>query len=196
MTIPKKVRQIALALLTYTTALASSGLFMDTDKKCGGVERWGVKVLSDKDAGKVKFGKPIETTIPFLQGLETESYNMAKHSPRCDLEKTVYTVKNVLLSEVIKEADDDMHLVLKDKAGNKLIAEIPYFDCDSAKASGLSSTYKQVRNTVLNFKAKLKTQRFNVTGVAFIDVPHPTPQHGVSPNNIELHPVLNIEPIK
>jgi hypothetical protein len=29
-----------------------------------------------------------------------------------------------------------------------------------------------------------------ITGVAFFDVKHNNPQHGVAPNNIELHPVL------
>lgn len=121
---------------------------------------------------------------------------MSRHSPRCDVEKQVYTIKNVKISKIIKEDDDDLHLVLQDNDGNYLIAEIPYCECDSAKISGLSKNYKETRNTVLNFKSKLKSQRFNVTGVAFIDLQHPTPQNGVSPNNIELHPVLNIEPIK
>jgi hypothetical protein len=31
-----------------------------------------------------------------------------------------------------------------------------------------------------------------VTGVGFFDVKHSTPQTGVAPNNIELHPVLRL----
>lgn len=30
-----------------------------------------------------------------------------------------------------------------------------------------------------------------IVGVAFFDLPHGKPQHGVAPNNIELHPVLS-----
>jgi hypothetical protein len=34
-----------------------------------------------------------------------------------------------------------------------------------------------------------------VTGVGFFDVKHGTPQTGVAPNNIELHPVLKLSGI-
>lgn len=195
MPLSKQNKQIAIVLLTYAASFTASGLLMDTGKKCGGTDRWGVKVLSDKAANQINFSKPRVISIVALQAIETESYSMGRHSPRCEVEKQVFTIKNVKISKIIKEEDDDLHLVLQDSEGHTLIAEIPYCECDSAMASGVSKNYKETRNTVLAYKNKLAKQRFNVTGVAFIDLPHATPQKGVSPNNIEIHPVLNIEPI-
>jgi hypothetical protein len=47
---------------------------------------------------------------------------------------------------------------------------------------------KPVRQSVRQYLKGTAT----VTGVGFFDVKHSTPQTGVAPNNIELHPVLRV----
>jgi hypothetical protein len=48
------------------------------------------------------------------------------------------------------------------------------------QAPGPSSDFADLKGTAM------------VTGVGFFDVKHATPQTGVAPNNIELHPVLRL----
>jgi hypothetical protein len=51
------------------------------------------------------------------------------------------------------------------------------------QAPGPSSDFADLKGTA------------TVTGVGFFDVKHGTPQTGVAPNNIELHPVLKVSGI-
>jgi hypothetical protein len=56
--------------------------------------------------------------------------------------------------------------------------------------SALTKAYGQAPGPSSDF-ADLKGTA-TVTGVGFFDVKHSTPQTGVAPNNIELHPVLRL----
>jgi hypothetical protein len=163
-----------------------------------GVERWDVKTLSDPKVGDVDFA-PHDTSVGRLRNKPDP--HTSSHTPRLDgVETTTYRVKARLI-EFKREDDRDIHLVisLPSSRSKTMIVEFPDTSCDGARSSpkkaqmgraraaltracgqapGPSSDFENLRGTA------------TVTGVGFFDVKHGTPQTGVAPNNIELHPVL------
>jgi hypothetical protein len=90
------------------------------------------------------------------------------------------------------EADSDIHLVLKDSAGRKMIAEIPSPNCVGS-TSRCKVAIGVTRNTcAAHYKATTSwhyiKRSVTVRGLAFFDVPHG--QTGAAPNYIELHPLI------
>lgn len=184
-------RIITTALIALATA--TSGVIIESfGDKCGGVNRWDVKVLTD-DVSKIK-SRAVKTTIADLCALET--FHAGTHTPRQEVEMTKYTLENIKIVKKISEADEDLHLVLEDDDGTQMIAEIPYYDCDSAQKSGFAAVYLRARINFLKHARDFKDYRWNITGVAFVDISHGGSQHGVAPNEIELHPVLRLEAIE
>jgi hypothetical protein len=82
---------------------------------------------------------------------------------------------------VRKEADSDLHLVLRDGPAH-MIAEAPAPSC-AARATALRRTQMGQARAAARVCARAK-----VTGVAFFDFKHG--QTGVAANAIELHPIL------
>jgi hypothetical protein len=158
---------------------------------CGGVERWSVKVLTDSLAGTVNF-TPKSTSIAHLVSIATPTPNstMPRYQP---VEDSTYIVT---CSITIKkaESDSDFHLVLSNGT-QTLIGEIPDPACSTVAASPYASQFQACRNFINANIAAGNVNNVNlppvtVTGVAFIDPPHG--QTGAAPNNLELHPILNI----
>jgi hypothetical protein len=190
----KKKSSHSKALLTGLFGLAAvfSAVTFDPGEKCGGKERWPLKILTDDKVASINF-HPKPATIEQLTSISTPG--TGTKTPRIDgIEDQVYQLSNVKILRARGEDDDDIHLVVLDDAGHHMIAEIPYFDCDSAKTSGHSEQYKKARVTFLQHKNDFFNIHWNITGVAFVDVQHGRPQDGVADNNIELHPVINLVP--
>ncbi len=163
----------------------------DQSASCGGVERWDVKVLTDSRVNTIDFNpafisvyglvtlvtpKP-STTMPRYAGIEDKTFKLI-----CKI-----TIKR-------NEADGDYHLVLSDGI-NSFIGEIPNPVCATTSSSAYVDQYIAARNFIDTYIPKATNNNVNipdveVTGVAFIDPPHG--QTGKAPNNIELHPILNI----
>ena len=72
-----------------------------------------------------------------------------------------------------------------------MIVEIPSPDCAGACASGHREDFRKARAVITALPAQFACVTVVVTGVGFFDVSHG--QTGAAPNDIELHPVLNIE---
>lgn len=100
--------------------------------------------------------------------------------------------------------DGDYHLVLADPSNRRrtMIVEIADPDCPGAKDSAKVGTLRAVRSkydSLFGQPPKGRFKRFEdpplvfVTGVGFFDAVHG--QKGVAPNGIELHPVLDVEPV-
>jgi hypothetical protein len=92
------------------------------------------------------------------------------------------------------ETDGDIHLVLKDSAGRKMIAEIPKPSCvgtTSRWRSAISST-RTLWTTHYTTTTSWHYIHRSVTirGLGFFDIPHG--QTGAAANYIELHPVIYI----
>ena len=165
-------------------------------QRCG-QERWSVKTGTDSGAAQVNVANPQPANISDLIALQPP--DPVPTDTRFDpTENTVFVVNATLTDykfESGRTGDSDYHLVLMDDQGNTMIAEIPSPSC-----VGQGSPFVgQITNARAEFDAQLTAARsfqtanipVQVTGVGFFDVFHN--QHGVAPNVIELHPVLDIQ---
>ena len=157
-----------------------------------GVERWSVKVGTDPDASLVNLNSTTSQTIAYLRGL-TAPASPPLNSRVQPTEITDF-VLNATLVEYKLENDSDYHLVIKDAAGNTMIAEIPDPACVgsgspfASRISAARAAFDAKYNVTTSFQtANIPVQ---LTGVAFFDFLHG--QTGVAPNGIELHPLLNV----
>jgi hypothetical protein len=182
------IRKTAVVLFVFACFLTSTAW----GQSCG-TERWSVKTGTDSGAGQVGLANPQPANIsdlinlPALNPLPADT----RFSPT---ENTVFVV-NATLTDFKSESDSDYHLVLMDNQGNTMIAEIPSPSCVDPS----SPFAAQITNARAEFDAQLTVSSsfqtanvpVQVTGVGFFDFFHH--QHGVAPNVIELHPVLDIQ---
>jgi hypothetical protein len=170
--------------------------------KVHGPERWAVKVGRDPDSAKVNL-TPKMTTIAEMVQWTPPSKTLTSH--RVGIELQVFTVR-CILRKFILATDHDVHMQLVDESGNSIVAEIP--DPVLSRGSRFKPQITQVRNEFLKrYHLSSSWQVVNapmtVTGVGFWDF-YGIPvfdllreklerSSGVAPNQIELHPVLNID---
>ena len=182
----------ALSLLGVT-AVNSSALMKRAEwfyELCG-VERWSVKTGTDADVSKINLSAPTATTIASMTAFPAQSSPPANNriSP---YETTLWTVDATLI-EFKAESDEDYHLVLKDAAGNTMIAEIPAPHCvgSSPLLAGVTNARRQF-DAKYNASSSFQTVNIpvRVQGVGMFDFAHG--QTGAAPNQIELHPVISI----
>ena len=168
-------------------------------KKCGGTERWPIKVMADKASNQIN-PQPKTLTVADLIQLPTDPVGTS--TPRHGVEMATYRVV-CGIKEYTVESDSDIHLVLFDlnDPTKTMVAEIPNPSCKSVDKSGRKSYYKNDRTNFLTYttdgmfhengkKYSVKTGQYELIGVGFIDFPHG--QLGKAPNNLEIHPVLKI----
>jgi hypothetical protein len=164
--------------------------------RCG-KERWSVKTLTDKNAGRVNF-TPTATTVDALRALPAPP--VAHDSPRFPVEFATYQVP-VRLRAIKLEKDSDVHLVVADptNATHTMIVEFPNAACVRKARPASRRRMARARRALLRSCGAANADSFRqlrgtatITGVAFFDVLHG--QRGVAPNGIELHPVLRFTP--
>ena len=71
-----------------------------------------------------------------------------------------------------------------------MIAEIPDPQCPDAKKSDWVGNYEEVRATMLKYANNYRHYLFTVTGFLFVDRSHG--QTGKAPNNVEIHPIIEL----
>lgn len=159
-----------------------------------GTERWPVKTGTDSDAGSVDLSSATPTTIANLTSLAKPS-TLPRSSRIPPTELTQWTLDATLV-EFAQEADQDYHLVISDNAGHTMIVEIPDPNCvetGSPFASGIAKARSEFDNQfTVSGSFQPAGIRVRVKGVAMFDIKHSGHLHGVAPNQIELHPVLDI----
>ena len=163
-----------------------------TTGSCG-VERWSVKTGTDSDAGKINLSSTSSTTIASLAALAAPS-SLPSNNRVQPTETTVFQL-HTTLDEYKLEADSDYHLVLDDKSGHTMIAEIPDPACVGSGSPLLTSIQKARSEFDAKYAPTGSFQTANVpvtvTGVGFFDFLHG--QTGVAPNGMELHAVLDVQ---
>ncbi len=151
-----------------------------------GSERWNIKTGTDSQAPSVSL-VPQVTTIATLTALPAAGGGSSRESPT---ETTLWELKDVTLTEIKSETDDDYHLVIADNANHTMIAEIPSPGCDTG---GAWTCFISKARSDLDAKyspGSYPAATVTIRGVGFFDFAHG--QTGVAPNAIELHPVLQI----
>lgn len=190
------MKYLVLMLLTIISLPAfaqdnENGEERESPLSCTGVERWSLKVLVDAAANTVNY-TPLTSTITSLATMTTPTPSTT--APRiAGLEDKTYKVTcNITIKK--DEDDNDYHLVLSDGTYT-LVGEVPDPYCAPAASSSHVNEYLAARQFI---DAHIPSGNVNnvsipavvVTGVAFLDPPHG--QTGKAPNNIELHPILDI----
>ena len=184
---------IILGSAVLVTALAGSRRFdWEGVMAWCGVERWSVKTGTDADVNKVNVNSPQPNTIATMWTWPAQA-NPPPNNRVSPYETTAWTLSATLV-EFKAESDEDTHLVLKDGTGHTMIAEIPAPHCVSSGSpflAGITSAYNSLR---AHYTPSGSFQTVNVpvqiTGVGMFDFAHG--QTGAAPNQIELHPVINL----
>ena len=156
-----------------------------------GTERWTVKTMTDDDRHDIAPGVQ-DTTIRALRQRPTPTTRPA--TGRVAPAETTRFRVHARLREFVREDDGDYHLVLADRAGRTIIAEIP----DPGCVGRISPVRKGIRTARARMDArydvttgfKAVNQRVTVRGIGFFDYSHG--QTGMAPNDLELHPVVGL----
>lgn len=156
-----------------------------------GTERWSVKTATDDDRHRVNT-TPRDVSIRYLRARHTPAVR-PQTSRVAPVELTTYRV-HARLVEYVREADGDYHLVLADRAGRTMIAEIPSPSC-VARISPFKVAIRTARASIdahfaVTTDFKPANRRVIVRGIGFFDYFHG--QTGMAPNDLELHPVTGL----
>lgn len=156
-----------------------------------GVERWAVKTGTDTTTNLVNL-TPQNTTIASMRALAMPSSIPSTTRVPGSAETQAWRI-SATLTEFKLETDSDFHLVLSDASGLTMIAEIPSPSCDAGSVWSTQIAHSRSAMTA-KFTPTTSFQTANVpvivTGVGMFDFAHG--QTGAAPNQIELHPVLDI----
>jgi len=191
------IKKMWIGGILYTLLFAGSANEIggnDSDSRCGGKELWAQKVLTDNEANAIVISPIDVTTIAELRAIDTESEKRSTTNPRLAFEEQVVRVSKVLIRKVILENDNDYHLVIQDRLGNQMIAEVVDPECPDAQNSKFIDEYNDVRSTMDRYGSRFMNYEFTITGVLFKDRFHN--QTGAAPNNMEIHPVLKLRASK
>jgi hypothetical protein len=155
-----------------------------------GVERWSIKTGTDAGARSINQKALVPANVFHLRTLPAPFSPPVTRRVR-PVETTVYSVSAILLRYKY-ETDSDIHLVIADKGGRTMIAEMPAPQCVGSSSPFLPSIRYVRSKFTSQFHPSSSWHRVNtpiqIAGVGFFDFKHG--QSGVAPNAIELHPVL------
>jgi Lamin Tail Domain/Carboxypeptidase regulatory-like domain/Putative Ig domain/Domain of unknown function (DUF4214) len=162
-----------------------------------GVERWSVKTGTDADVGLVNLDSATPTTIAKLRARAYPSPSPPANNRVAPAETTQWIIQGTLVQYKL-ESDSDYHLVVQDGSGNSMVTEIPYPGATPSCVSRSSPFYSGITNARCKFDstftATTSFQTANVPvrviGIGMFDFPHG--QTGAAPNQIELHPIVDI----
>lgn len=158
-----------------------------------GVERWSVKTGTDQDAALVDLNSVMATTISIMRSWTPPTPIPATRRAQPH-ETTVYAITGTLTLYKLED-DSDYHAVVQDAAGNTIITELACSCCvgDSSPFKSMIISAREKFDARLMATGDFKTANLPVfiKGVGFFDFPHGAT--GAAPNNVELHPVLDIK---
>ncbi len=190
------MRRAARPLLGFLLLLVGAS---DGGARCG-VQRWDVKTGKDAAASAIDLSSPTPTAIAFLTDLTR--FPPPSHWPPPNRiappETTFWTLDATLDSFKFENdpqtGDSDYHLIIKDGAGNTMVAEIPFPACVQGSAwqsqiAAARATF-DARFTATSSFTSANNMPVRITGIAIFDkLAHGS---GHSPNGMEIHPVLSI----
>ena len=144
-----------------------------------------------RSAAQVNY-TPKLTTLDSLIHIPTNSSTTAPRMAGIEFQSYVFTC-NITIKK--NEDDNDYHLVLK-SGTETMVGEVPDPVCSAAASSAHVNEFIDARNWVnthigTGVVANVNLAPVNLTGVSFVDVYHG--QTGAAPNNMEMHPILNIQ---
>jgi len=160
-----------------------------------GVERWGVKTLTDPLARRINF-TPRATTISSLRARLAPA-GIGGLGRLRGLETRTFRLRAALVAMKLED-DSDIHLVIADPRDSRLtmIVEFPNAACTSGASRQARAKMRGARNRLVAACGSPTSSftslsgRATISGVGFFDELHG--QTGVAPNGIELHPAVGL----
>ena len=160
-----------------------------------GVERWGVKTLTDPLARKINF-TPKATTVRSLRRRQAPA-GLRGLGRLPGLETRTFRIR-VALVEMKVEDDSDIHLVIADPRDRQLtmIVEFPHASCTRGASRQARAKMRRARSLLVGACGSPTSSftslsgKATISGVGFFDELHG--QTGVAPNGIELHPAVGL----
>jgi Carboxypeptidase regulatory-like domain len=175
----------SLAWVPAPALAASAAAPAASQSGCGSGPSWATKIGTDSQASQVdQASPPVRTTVAQLTSLPLPSSIQHRVRPT---ETTVYTI-TATINDITVEHDRDLHLAVNGGSGRFMITELPDLACvprSSAFYSGISRAHSQLAAWSGKLPATVQ-----ITGVGFFD--GYTGQSDQAPNQIELHPILNL----
>jgi len=155
------------------------------------IERGPVKEGSDADRYRVSTTITATSVAYLVSRPKPSSY--PNNNRLVPYERMTWQLTATLL-QYKQESDGDVHLVVQDSAGRKMIAELPTTACVPASsrwqaaiaAARASFTHTYTPTTSWHYVRRTVTLK----GLALFDPPHG--QTGAAGNGIELHPVTAV----
>jgi hypothetical protein len=170
---------------------------------CGGVNRWDVKTLSDLRSPNPPVLKR-DAELRAIGYLVSQPHGKigTQTARLIGVERAKYVLKDVTLVEAKVEEDQDLHLVIRDNQTpqNRMIVEFPNGACNVNAPPTYKGLIRKARAAVDALLPLCRTGSSNgwvqlhgtatIRGIGFFDLVHGSSQHGVAPNEVELHPAL------
>jgi hypothetical protein len=164
-----------------------------------GVERWSVKTGSDPDAALVNLNSATPTSIAALRTFAYPNPSPPANGRVAPAETTQWIIHGTLL-KYKQEDDSDYHLVVQDGSGVTMVTEIVYPGESPACVSSSSPFLPGIATTRCEMDGSPLPQAtgsfqntsvpVRIIGAGMFDFPHG--QTGAAPNQIEIHPILDI----
>jgi len=209
-------RRLAVALVVVVAAAGVAAVADRGDRAgtasamslCGGVKRWQVKTLSDlpgPNAPRLKRDAERRTVDYLVAQSHPAIGNTTPRQP--GVESTKYVLKDVTLVEAKVEADQDVHLVIRDDHNpptDDMIVEFPNVACNVSAPTVYRNQIAKARAAVAELLPACRSgfvkgwaqfragTTATIRGVGYFDIRHGNDLHGVAGNEVELHPVLSV----
>ncbi len=159
-----------------------------------GAERWYIKTGVDPDALKVSLTNINKITIAqminFPYPNKESLTDIARSEP---YETNIYKIEATLV-KYKEDTDKDYQLVLKDRAGNIMIAKIPDPSCVGKDSPFLENILNSRKDFDLKYRSSAAFKNVNshveITGVGFFGL-NPDTSTGAK-NAFEIHPITAI----
>jgi len=149
-------------------------------------------------SGLVNLNSATPTTIAALHTLPSPDPTPANNRVAPG-ETTQWVIQGTLV-EYKLESDSDYHVVVQDGAAIRIVTEIPYPGLTPSCVTSASPFFTGISNARCKFDSSSLPQAttsfqfanvpVRITGVGMFDFAHG--QTGASPNQIEIHPILDI----
>lgn len=191
------VLAVAGLTLPATPALAGVVVPATTAATSCGVWRWPVKTGSDATRYQVD-QTAVTTSVADLRSLNPPSSftSYAQNHRIKSPEFHTWRLRRAYIVEATEESDSDLHLILRNRQGQTMIAEIPRAGCVSTRSlwrDRIKAARQEIlsRYTITEGNWTHIGRYVKIKGLGFFDEIHG--QTGVAPNGIELHPVTRVK---
>ena len=184
---------LAAAGLLGAVVVAEDDLAGDHEPPMRGVARVVMKPLEGTDADRNRVSSTVVSTTVAALRTKPKPSTYPRNNRVTTTEFHIWAL-TAYLTQYRQESDGGIHLAIKDSAGRRMIAELPYGSCVPStsrwRAANLSARSAFGHTYAVSTSWHYVRRLMDLRGVGFMDTVHG--QTGVAPNGVELHPVIYV----